>query len=57
MGKHLKYLKRRIRLKISRSLLDQLIDSLKSDQTLDDRVEELLMKGLKCDASPKDVKT
>jgi len=46
MGKHLKYLKRRIRLKISQSLLDQLIDSLKSDQTFDDRVEELLAEGM-----------
>jgi len=31
---------------MSQSLLDQLIDSLKNDQTLDDRVEELLLKGM-----------
>jgi len=44
--KHPKYLKHRIRVKMSQSLLDQLIDSLKSDQTFDDRVEELLAEGM-----------
>jgi hypothetical protein len=38
--------KRRLRVEMSKSLLFQVIDSLKSDQTLDDRVEELLAEGM-----------
>lgn len=38
--------KRKVRVKLSQSLLDEITASLKNGQAIDERIESLLLKGL-----------